>query len=79
MSTPSAAAGPAVRDFPPRRPFQGGGRFDKPVLSQEQIDVLIRQRGTTPSGSCSTRCRRPIRSTAASSCPSAVEEGRRER
>jgi len=43
MSTPSAAAGPAVRDFPPRRPFQGGGRFDKPVLSQEQIDVLIRQ------------------------------------
>src|SRR5207249_2862766 len=43
MSTPSAAAGAAVRDFPPRRPFQGGGRFDKPVLSQEQIDVLIRQ------------------------------------
>src|SRR5947209_18995280 len=43
MSTPSAAAGPAVRDFPPRRPFQGGGRFDRPVMSQEQIDVLIRQ------------------------------------
>ncbi len=44
MSTPAAAAGrPVVRDFPPRRPFQGGGRFDKPVLSQEQIDALIRQ------------------------------------
>ncbi len=43
MSTPSAAAGRPASDLPPRRPFQGGGRFDRPVMSQDQIDALIRQ------------------------------------
>jgi len=43
MSTPSAAAGrPAASGSPSRQPFQGG-RFDKPVLSQEQIEALKRQ------------------------------------
>ena len=43
MSTPSAAAGRPASDLPPRRPFQGGGRFDRPVMSQDKIDALIRQ------------------------------------
>ena len=43
MSTPSTAAGRPAGDVPPRRPFQGGGRFDRPVMPQEQIDALIRQ------------------------------------
>ena len=41
MSTPSAATGRPTGDLPPRRPFQGGC-FDKPVLSQDQIDALTR-------------------------------------
>ena len=41
MSTPSAAAGRPAGHVPPRRPFQGGGRFDKPVLSQDKVDTLI--------------------------------------
>src|SRR5260370_12456646 len=43
MSTPSAAPGRPPSDVPPRRPFQGGGRFDRPVMSQDKIDALIRQ------------------------------------
>jgi hypothetical protein len=43
MSTPSTAAGRPAGDVSPRRPFQGGGRFDRPVMPQEQIDALIRQ------------------------------------
>jgi hypothetical protein len=43
MSTPSTAAGRPAGDLSPRRPFQGGGRFNRPVMPQEQIDALIRQ------------------------------------
>lgn len=43
MSTPSAARRPVAGGLPPRRPFQGGGRFDKPVLSEDAIDELVHQ------------------------------------
>ncbi|MGQ0722853.1 MAG: hypothetical protein ACT4PE_14980 [Candidatus Eiseniibacteriota bacterium] len=43
MSTPPAAAGRPTGDLAPRRPFQASGRFDRPVMPQEQIDALIRQ------------------------------------
>lgn len=43
MSTPSPAAGRPAGDLPPRRPFQGGGRFDRPIMPQDKIDALIRQ------------------------------------
>ena len=43
MSTPAAAAARPAGDLSPRRPFQGGGRFDRPVMPQDQIDALIRQ------------------------------------
>jgi hypothetical protein len=43
MSTLSPAADRPAGDSPPRRPFQGGGRFDRPVMPQDQIDALVRQ------------------------------------
>jgi len=44
MSTPSAANGRGGSSpLPPRRPEVAGGRFDKPALSRDEIDALIRQ------------------------------------
>jgi hypothetical protein len=42
MATLPAATSRPTGDISPRRPFQGGGRFDRPVMPHEQIDALTR-------------------------------------